>query len=272
MACSSGAALRLSFKLSTGVGRERRSALRTVEDAQDSNAHLAGLLLRLSRKQAHQTHNGLLWSEVRGLTFSAIIHNHVLMLRVTHSSGVVLVTGKRQLPCRKAQRAIWLIPLCTAGSGSGIGQATALAFAQNGATKFVLLDMNETGLEATASQLRGIEPTVDVKTFSLDISQEKAVVEAISSAYAHFGRLDYVVQCAGMNQRPRAPLHDTEMENFDKVFNVNTRGLYIVQREVVRRMRGQELPDHGQRGSIVNISSNSAVQPTPLLVPVGSYD
>ena len=130
--------------------------------------------------------------------------------------------------------------------------------------------MNHGGLEETAKQLQAINSNVDVKVYLTDVSQEEEVILAIEGAYRHFHQLDYVVQSAGLNQRPRALLHETEMVNFDRVFSVNTRGLYIVQREAVKRMRGQSASQTGQKGSIVNIASISGVQPTPNLVPVSS--
>lgn len=154
------------------------------------------------------------------------------------------------------------------GAGSGIGQASAIAFCKSGVAKFALLDMNASGLEETHKSLQAINSQVEVKIYSTDVSQEEQVIKAIDGAFTHFGQLDYVVQSAGLNQRPRALLHDTEMANYDKVFSVNTRGLYIVQREAVKRMRGQKASQHGQKGSIVNIASISGIQPTPNLVPV----
>lgn len=128
--------------------------------------------------------------------------------------------------------------------------------------------MNRGGLEETVRLLQAINSKVDAQVYPTDVSQEQEVIQSIDAAYQYFGRLDYVLQSAGLNQRPRALLHDTEMVNFDRVFSVNTRGLYIVQREAVRRMRGQKALEHGQKGSIVNIASISGIQPTPNLVPV----
>lgn len=128
--------------------------------------------------------------------------------------------------------------------------------------------MSHSGLLETTKQLQAINSDVDVKIYLTDVSQEDEVIKAIEAAYSHFHQLDYVVQSAGLNQRPRALLHETEMVNFDRVFSVNTRGLYIVQREAVKRMRGQSASETGQKGSIVNIASISGIQPTPNLVPV----
>lgn len=128
--------------------------------------------------------------------------------------------------------------------------------------------MNAEGLEETRKLLQAINGQAIVETYPTNVSQEDEVIASVDKAYKHFGRLDYVVQSAGLNQRPRALLHDTEMVNFDRVFSVNTRGLYIVQREAVRRMRNQTLAENGQRGSIVNIASISGIQPTANLVPV----
>jgi NAD(P)-dependent dehydrogenase (short-subunit alcohol dehydrogenase family) len=151
-----------------------------------------------------------------------------------------------------------------------MGQACALAFAKAGCSQFALLDLNEAGLRTTEEQIKAINAKAEVLLLPVNITEESEVVRVVQAAGQRFGRLDYVVQCAGLNQRPRALLHETEMVNYDKVMDINLRGLYMVQREVVRIMLKQTTPVHGQKGSIVNISSNAAVQPMPRLVPVGS--
>lgn len=143
-----------------------------------------------------------------------------------------------------------------------------MAFCKNGVTRFALLDLNPEGLEKTVQKLQAVNRKVDVQVYPTNVVQEDEVIQSIDKAHKYFGRFDYVVQSAGLSQRPRALLHDTEMVNYDRVFNVNTRGLYIVQRETVRRMRGQSTPEHGQKGSIVNLASMCGIQTSPDLVPV----
>lgn len=132
------------------------------------------------------------------------------------------------------------------------------------------MDLNEDGLQSTADSLRSINKEVDVLILPTNVSEESEVISTVAKAQSHFGRIDYVVQSAGLNQRPRALLHETEMANFDRVVNVNMRGLYVMQREIVRAARTQDAPVHGQRCSIVNIASISGIQPTPNLVPVSA--
>ena len=86
-------------------------------------------------------------------------------------------------------------------------------------------------------------------TYPADITDEDAVRILINRAFDELGRIDFIVQSAGLNQRPRALLHETEMKNFDIVMAVNLRGLYMVQREAVRRMVKQEpVPEYVESG------------------------
>ncbi|KAI5479971.1 3-oxoacyl-[acyl-carrier-protein] reductase FabG [Pseudohyphozyma bogoriensis] len=162
------------------------------------------------------------------------------------------------------------------GAGSGIGQATAVSFAQAGVTKFALVDLVLEGLEATRTLLEaeagGASSALQVVLLPTDVSSEVAVDAAVAGAAQEFGRIDFCVNSAGLNQRPRALLHETTMDAYDRVVNVNQRGLFLCQRAQVRQMLAQPLLptracDVGRRGSIVNICSISGLRPTNNLTP-----
>ncbi|KIW88581.1 uncharacterized protein Z519_10627 [Cladophialophora bantiana CBS 173.52] len=157
------------------------------------------------------------------------------------------------------------------GSGSGIGRATALAFAQAGCTRLALLDLNEEGLLTTKELIEeavGSNTSLKVHVFQCDVSNPDSVTRAYTGAKETFSRLDYAVHCAGVIFFGRST--DFSLEDFDKQNNVNYRGLWLCSREALRIMRSQSLdcdaypeaqipPTRAQRGSIVNISSGLAL-------------
>lgn len=150
-----------------------------------------------------------------------------------------------------------------------------MSFAEAGITKFALVDLSLEALEVTKSLLEktsATPTTLQIVLLPTDVSSEVEVDAAISKAAEVLGRIDFCVNSAGLNQRPRARLHETTMESYDRVVNVNMRGLYLCQRAQVRQMLTQPLLptrecDVGRRGSIVNIASISGIRPTENLTP-----
>lgn len=159
------------------------------------------------------------------------------------------------------------------GAASGIGRATCVAFANGGCSRLALLDRNLAGLEETRALVSKIaissQRTPDILVVQVDVTSPKSVANAYSSIKAHFNRIDYSVQCAGIG----SPIIDSiscSVELFDRQTAVNYRGLWLCTCEVIKIMQGQTLnseayPDadipapRAQRGSIVNISSTLAL-------------
>lgn len=112
-------------------------------------------------------------------------------------------------------------------------------------------------MQSISNSHRGIQ----IYAVAGDISTEKFVNEFIDGVVQRFGRLDYAVNCAGIlgSNQPSAV---ESLEDFDKVNNVNYRGLWLCSRAEIRAMLKQDLLDchddeqfRAQRGSIVNIAS-----------------
>ncbi|KIW35253.1 uncharacterized protein PV07_01958 [Cladophialophora immunda] len=157
------------------------------------------------------------------------------------------------------------------GSGSGIGRATALAFAHAGCTRLALLDLNEEGLSTTQKLIEeavGSNASLKIHIYKCDVSNPDSVTQAYADVKETFGRLDYAVHCAGIILFGRST--DFPLEDFDRQNTVNYRGLWLCSREALRIMRTQSLdcdaypeahisPTRAQRGSIVNISSGLAL-------------
>lgn len=155
------------------------------------------------------------------------------------------------------------------GAASGMGRATAIAFANAGCTRLVLLDLNMAGLEETKSLLSKGASTPDVLTIAVNVTQPEQITAAFNHAQSHFQRIDYSVQCAGIVAFT-GPSVTCSLADFDRQTATNYRGLWLCTREAIRIMRDQALdcdaypeanipPTRGQRGAIVNISSAIAV-------------
>jgi NAD(P)-dependent dehydrogenase (short-subunit alcohol dehydrogenase family) len=131
-----------------------------------------------------------------------------------------------------------------AASQRGIGRATANAFAQHGG-RVVLLDLDETmASEAAAS----IGP--DHRGMACDVTDKAACVAAAERVIAEFGRIDVLVNNAGITQPLK--LMDIAPENYDAVTDVNLRGTLYMSQAVIPAMRRQ------RSGAIVCMSSVSA--------------
>ena len=130
------------------------------------------------------------------------------------------------------------------GASSGMGLATAQAFAAAGAA-VTLADINEEALQKVATDLRGNGH--QVLALTCDVSDEEQVA-ALERTVASFGRLDFAFNNAGI-QAPPTDASDEPAELFDRVNAVNLRGVWACMKHELQAMRAQG------SGAIVNCSS-----------------
>ncbi len=109
------------------------------------------------------------------------------------------------------------------GAGSGIGKATALLFAQEGA-KIVALGVDTEELEKTVAQIE--ETGGQALAVVADVAQPEAVQSAVKQAMDRFGQLDIVFANAGING-VWAPIEELEPEEWDKTLETNLRGTFL---------------------------------------------
>lgn len=133
------------------------------------------------------------------------------------------------------------------GAGSGIGKATARAFAMEGYTA-ILADLDEKLGEAAASDISS-ETGVDCMFVRCNVADEQDVRSLVGRIVDKYGRLDAAFNNAGI-EGTQASTADCTAENFDRVIAVNLRGVWLCMREEIRQMLRQE-----GGGSIVNCSS-----------------
>jgi len=139
------------------------------------------------------------------------------------------------------------------GAGSGIGAASALAMAAEGA-RVVVADVNETAAKAIVEKIerqggQGLALHVDVAR----AADNKALVER---AVATFGRLDVFYANAGVPQW-KSDIEEVEEQVFDRIFDVNAKGVWLGARYALPVMKRQ------RRGVFLITSSTSAIRPRP---------
>src|SRR2546427_5051787 len=131
------------------------------------------------------------------------------------------------------------------GASSGMGLATARAFAEAGAA-VVLADINEEALRTATDELTSAgHQAIGV---TCDVSDEAQVAAMVERAGASYGRLDMAFNNAGI-QVPPSDAADETAENFDRVNAINLRGVWTCMKHELRHMRAQG------SGAIVNYSS-----------------
>lgn len=131
------------------------------------------------------------------------------------------------------------------GALTGIGRATAIAFAREGARLIVSGRREEAG-QALAKELRGLEAEAEFVT--ADVRNEANVRTLVDHAVTRFGRLDVAVNNAG-TEGQSGPLTEQTAENYAATFDTNVLGVVLSLKHELRVMVPQ------QRGSIINISS-----------------
>jgi NAD(P)-dependent dehydrogenase (short-subunit alcohol dehydrogenase family) len=137
------------------------------------------------------------------------------------------------------------------GSAQGIGRATARMFADNGA-RVVIADVDEALAKETAASIAG---SIFLK---MDVSDEAGVEAGVKRIASELGRIDILVNNAGLNTNMRVTIDQFPTDQWDRIMNVDLRGLFFVSRAVTKVMIG-----HGG-GRIVNISSVLGVVPARL--------
>jgi len=135
------------------------------------------------------------------------------------------------------------------GAGSGLGAATAQAFAGAGC-RVACLDINEPAVRQTADELAGR----DVESIALpcDVSNADAVARSVQAVVERFGQLHIVVNNAAIDHT--VSIDDMSIEQWDQVIGINLRGPFLVAKAALPIMKQQ------QSGHIVNVGSTAATR------------
>ncbi|KAG4414265.1 hypothetical protein IFR04_012603 [Cadophora malorum] len=158
------------------------------------------------------------------------------------------------------------------GSASGMGRATALAFARAGVQGLALGDINAPGVKETAKQTQEVatNPKFAVTASHVDVRSWESVHAFFQATVARFGRIDYSITTAGIYVL-NGNIADNNLEAYDNVQNTNARGvlyhtkaaLQVMLKQDVTVVQGTSRSRTLGRGSIVNVCSGAGILPPP---------
>ena len=136
------------------------------------------------------------------------------------------------------------------GGASGIGRATALAFARVGASVAVA-DVSEKGNQETARLIE--EESGRALAVKCDVSRSDDVQTALNKTIEAFGRLDFAFNNAGIEPRKPAPTADYDEEEWNRIIDIDLRGVFLCMKHEIPLILNQG------GGAIVNTSSGAGI-------------
>lgn len=138
------------------------------------------------------------------------------------------------------------------GAGSGLGRASALQVAKEGAN-LSLVDLNTASLEETKSKVLEVAPNAEVLLITANVTDEKAVEQYVNETVEKFEKIDGFFNNAGIEGK-QSLTEDFGIEEFQKVVNINLNGVFYGLKYVLKVMRKQGF------GSIVNSASVGGIR------------
>ncbi len=146
------------------------------------------------------------------------------------------------------------------GAASGVGRSTALRLAQQGYDVVINYSSSEAKAHDTATAVEALGAATLL--FQADVSNSQAVRNMLATVQERFGRLDALVNNAGTTVlTPPTDLEGLTEEEWDRVFDVNVKGLWLVTRAAVPLLRV------APNASIVNLASIVGLRPGPQPLP-----
>lgn len=114
---------------------------------------------------------------------------------------------------------------------------------KEGCQNIIAADISESGLQETAARAKNIAEkyhmVAKIHCTKVDITKDGEVQDMVDSGVKEFGRIDISVHCAGI-AGTFGETHELSIEDFDKVANINYRGVWVTERAVLKQMRNQE--------------------------------
>lgn len=136
------------------------------------------------------------------------------------------------------------------GAASGIGRATALAFAAEGA-RVAVTDRSEEALERLRAEIEGAGG--EALAIRCDVSAPEEVEAAVARTVERFGRLDCAFNNAGVENKA-TPVHEIDLAEWDRILNINLRGAFTCMKHELAQMVAQG------GGVVVNSSSGAGIR------------
>jgi len=138
------------------------------------------------------------------------------------------------------------------GAGSGLGQASALQVAKEGA-KLSLVDLNSESLEETKRKVLEVAPNAEVLLITANVADEKAVENYVNATVEKYGKIDGFYNNAGIEGKQNLT-EDFSIDEFQKVVSINLNGVFYGLKYVLKVMREQGY------GSVVNTASVGGIR------------
>jgi NAD(P)-dependent dehydrogenase (short-subunit alcohol dehydrogenase family) len=191
----------------------------SLQQDHQPNSHLISktttfTVLNTSSHQHHSTH-----------TMAAIEQTWSLEGKV----AVVTGSGRQQMIDNIAQ-----LPKYSQYTGRGIGKAMAIELAKRGAKVAVNYANAVEGAEAVVKEIKALGNGSDAAAFKANVGNVEETAKLMDDVVAHFGKLD--ICCSNSGVVSFGHFADVEPEEFDRVFNINTRGQFFVAKEAYKRM------------------------------------
>ena len=136
------------------------------------------------------------------------------------------------------------------GAASGIGRAAAIAFASEGA-RVGIIDQSSAALKEVEESVRNAGG--EVLAITCDVSDADQVQSAVKQVVDQFGRLDVAFNNAGVENKA-APVHEIELEEWDRILGINLRGLFVCMKHELAQMVQQG------SGVVINTSSGAGIR------------
>ncbi len=142
------------------------------------------------------------------------------------------------------------------GGADGLGRAIARRLGSEGA-KLAIYDNNTGKLGSVVAELQ--EAGCEARGFAVDISREQDVAQAFEEAAAHFGRIDIMVNSAGIVGPTNTSILNYSVDDFDKIYRVNLRGAFLMSKYALQAMVKQEY------GRVLLIASIAGKEGNPFM-------
>jgi 3-oxoacyl-[acyl-carrier protein] reductase len=147
------------------------------------------------------------------------------------------------------------------GGADGLGKGIAERLASEGAN-VALFDINEKLLKQTAGEFR--KKGLTVESFGVDISSDSAVQKAMQEVENKFGRIDIMVNSAGIVGPTNTKIKDYAVEEYDRIYAINLRGSFLMTKYAARAM------EKNNYGRILLIASIAGKEGNPFMAGYSS--
>jgi NAD(P)-dependent dehydrogenase (short-subunit alcohol dehydrogenase family) len=148
------------------------------------------------------------------------------------------------------------------GAGTGLGHASALRAAQDGA-RLALLDVDAAALERSAAEIGAAADGAEVLTATADVSREDEVRAFVERTLERFGRIDGLYNNAGI-EGEQNPVEAYTSEGMDRVLSINLKGVFFLMKHTLPHLKAQG------SGAIVNAASVGGIRAVPNLIGYGA--